>query len=317
VVDHSHAESKSIRTSLRRKMRLIGDILRRNIPVTLNINLMYQTSFTCLLLMALFSLKSMADFVSEDVRRTDAINYLVLRLLDVSFLQALWVVVTAYVCLRALRIGGAVWARNRVNIVYPITVIVLMLCIEFGLEQLVFKPTFGFNRPADTIGEPWLTHFLRPFYDFEHLKGSSTPSGFMVRQTMLALLFAFAIHQPNFLKGRGTWKLGLLHLINIFLLFLMAWLRIYTGAHRLYDIAIAIGIGGFLFWAMIYVFLSFKDEIRRHIGDFALPAMTFAFMVLLYSQDFVRWVAFSVGTIGLLAFLYHPISSAPSCPRKG
>jgi hypothetical protein len=289
---------------------------RANIPVTLNINLMYQTSFACLFFMALFSLKSLADFVSQKmIVRNSVLDAIALRVFDVTILQAVSVLIVAFVILRALRLQGAEWASKRQSVLYIAIFIGIILCIEFTLEKVVFKPTFSFNRPAEHIGEPWFTEFLRYYYDYDLRKGSSTPSGFVVRQTMLALLFVLAIHQPQFLQARKVTMLSILHFANISLLLFMAWLRLYTGAHRLYDVAIAIGIGGFLFWTLIFIFLSFRNEIRSHIGDFALPALTFAFMILLYSQHFARWVLFCLVVITTLATLFHPISSAPSCRK--
>ncbi len=308
---------QKVSSGISAKLRTFGETARILVPVHLDVNLMYQTSFACLFFMALFSLKSVADFVSERlVVHTAILDFIALRVFDVLLLQILSIFAAALAVLFALRRQGANWTNKKYALIFPLIVIGGMIVSEFILESLVLKPTFSFNRPGETIGEPWLTDFLRNYYDSDYKKGSSTPSGFIVRQTMLSLLFIFSVHQPHFFKYRRTFKLLLCYFLVIFVLAFMAWLRLYTGAHRFYDVAIAIGIGGFLFWAGVFIFLSFSEQIRSHIGDFALPALTFAFMVLLYSQHFLRWMLLCGGVIVALTTIFHPISSAPSCKPK-
>jgi len=268
--------------------------------------------------MALLSLKPVADFVSSHTDRTAPLDFLALDILDPVIIQCLSLAVVSYAGLHCFKRRGAGWASNRSAILYPFLALCLLLFFEIILEYFIFKPTFSFNRPGESLGDPWFTALLRHYInlDLNGTEASSTPSGFVLRQTLLALALVFFIHQPNFFASGRQWKLPLLHSTNIFVLFVMAWSRLYVGSHRLFDIAIAIGLGGFLFWITVFVSLSFKIEVRSRIGDFVLPALTFVFMILLYSQHFVRWVLFCASAIIILGALFNRFPGLVSEDRR-
>lgn len=297
---------------------LICNWASARVPIELNGNVLYQTSFACLFIMALFSLKPVAEFLSSSIHRTAFLDWLALRILDPVIIQCLSLLIVSYAALHYFKRCHVAWASNRGAILYPLLVLGLLLIVEIILEYFVFKPTFSFNRPGDSLGDPWFTALIRHYVnlDLNGTEASSTPSGFVLRQTLLALALVFFIHQPNFFPSGRQWRLLLLHSTNIFVLLLMAWSRLYVGSHRLFDIAIGIGLGGFLFWIMVFVILSFKVEVRSRISEFALPALTFVFMILLYSQHFVRWALFCASAIILLGALFHRFPGLVSEDRR-
>lgn len=235
-----------------KRTRSIAKAADRAVPLGININIMYQSLFACIFFMALFSLKPFADFISNLIVRNEKLDFLALRIFDVALLQGASILVVAFAGFVSIKRSGATWTSDSRRIIYPVLVIFAVLFFELLVEKFVLKPTFSFNRPGDSIGEPWLTEALRQIHGSDDDTGTSTPSGFVVRQTILALMFTFIIHQPNFFSSSRYIKLAIFDLLNISTLFFIGALRLYTGAHRLYDIAIGIGLGGFLFWVMTF-----------------------------------------------------------------
>src|SRR5260370_24955111 len=125
--------------------------------------------------------------------RNPTLDFLSLHVFDPILLQATWVVVLSYVFYRVFKAKRASWTDKWYALTYPIFVIVLLIFLELLLEKYLLKPIFSYNRPGTSYGEPWLTSLLRPIFHFSDHKGTSTPSGFIVRQTVLALLFVILI----------------------------------------------------------------------------------------------------------------------------
>jgi len=179
---------------------LICNWASARVPIELNGNVLYQTSFACLFIMALFSLKPVAEFLSSSIHRTAFLDWLALRILDPVIIQCLSLLIVSYAALHYFKRCHVAWASNRGAILYPLLVLGLLLIVEIILEYFVFKPTFSFNRPGDSLGDPWFTALIRHYVnlDLNGTEASSTPSGFVLRQTLLALALVFFIHQPNF-----------------------------------------------------------------------------------------------------------------------
>jgi len=119
---------------------------------------------------------------------------------------------------------------------------------EYFLEKIVLKKSFLIDRPADPLPQPFLLAWAHNLISDYEGPGTSTPSGFTMRQLLLALFYIYASNVTNMKYNK--WERNA-HIASIFFSFFLvlftAYLRVYRGAHTFIDIGMAFGIGVVIF----------------------------------------------------------------------
>lgn len=139
---------------------------------------------------------------------------------------------------------------------------------EYYLETHFLKDSFGLDRPTEQLRHPWLIQLFINLGWYVEEEGRSAPSGFTMRQILLALSYLFAITGTRITMSSSQKLLtNILSFLSVALVVVIAYFRVYRGAHTLYDIGMALGIGIVLFWVAAEVVslmleLKWEEEFR-------------------------------------------------------
>jgi len=181
------------------------------------------------------------------------------------------------------------------------------------IEEYIFKSTFQYNRPENSMPEPWLTNFM-----FSHIfthatrKGTATPSGYAFRQTFILLMFLLLTQQKNWKNIMGIGRMfintsSIIYALNFTFLILVSLSRVYRGTHYLFDIGIGIGLGTFLFWVLtaFVCFLAHREKQREFLRDLSFHSITYTVTMLFFSQETVYWLGISWFFLVVIGLLYN------------
>ena len=188
-----------------------------------------------------------------------------------------------------------------------LVVVALMLSFELLIEDYLLKPMFYASRPPDAA----VTHTtarLGELIGIGRGEGTAVPSGMAMRQTIIAMYVMVLAKQKPWPPIR-TFLLS--HTFLYPLAFVTSTIvffgRVASGAHYFFDVAIGIVFGTFLFSLMMLSWATLAKGGPRefiHIQRFLVQSLFFLVVLLLYTQDAVRWTIFSGGSILVTSLLY-------------
>jgi membrane-associated phospholipid phosphatase len=176
--------------------------------------------------------------------------------------------------------GADTWSRV-VASGLPFALLVIVLLIG----DFVIKPAYAIQRPLNPLPEPPLTAFFRHLLSKKPSEPDSMPSGFVMRQISLFYLVTWMIIRRN---RSQKWVRTFVEALNILGLVIVAFSRVYRGAHSLLDVAAAIGIGTLLFWTIMLPPFSLISLRGFHINKVRLSTLLGGSIIL-----FVIFLGFS------------------------
>ncbi len=215
---------------------------------------------------------------------------------DTVMLQGFSILIVAWVISRFLSCKGM--SRGAMSFVWALAILGCMMGFELILERIVLKPSFSYDRFEQSV-ETAMVAFLNQGGHFGGEEKTACPSGFALRQVILFLTFLLIHRQEEwhrlFEKRVSRALQKTLYPINVGLLFLVPFLRVYWGRHHFFDIGMSIGIGVFTFWSIT---LLVSNWLRGSMEDFqclvfmAVPMAAFTFVIFLYTEGPARWLIF-------------------------
>ena len=195
------------------------------------------------------------------------------------------------------------YQKKRTRLAICVGVPLAAFLMIHGFTEVVLKPSFDYDRPAQHLESPWLSAMLKVD---EPREDNSCPSGFVVRQLfllMIGLVFyrGFQANRASQDKpGRieGSTLIGL----GTGVIF-VAFSRVYRGFHTMYDIAISISVSCYVFWLIYYLIGVFPKRVPTNMTSGIVAASCiFVPAFLYYSQDAYWWAIIGIGVLCLIGF---------------
>lgn len=184
-----------------------------------------------------------------------------------------------------------------------IGILAYVLILSFLISDEVLKPAFAYPRSIayNPDSEPPITGLIRNWTGV----GTAVPSGFMLRQVTLCLAFFWIAGHPQApIRFSGSIRKWFIYSLNVLLVILVAFLRMYNNAHEPFDVVIGAGIGILVFWLSVVPLSALLYERPKSL----LPELATFWMIFLvglafYSQNASRWIITSASIISILGFL--------------
>jgi len=153
----------------------------------------------------------------------------------------------------------------------------VVFAIVWVVGDFLIKPAFGVLRPQNPLPEPPVTVFIRSLISSNSSEPDSMPSGFVMRQVALFYTVTWMV-----IKGErvNKWVRILAESVAVFGLVLVAFSRIYRGAHTLLDVSGAIAIGTLLFWIFVISPFTVIQIEEKEIPKICLSALIGATIVV-------------------------------------
>jgi len=223
--------------------------------------------------------------------------------LDPLLLQGLSVLAVGLVVMGyrrpSLTIRNILW-RRKLQCFTACVCVGLSLVLSYVLGEVWLKPAFGYQRPTSFHGDSFILEWL----GIMTLQGC--PSGFMVRQIWLFLLvvvFAGASCSTHPARGdlRWTRRSKLVMLVLIACTVLIACVRLARRAHTVFDLAMGIATGVYLFWLVYYLRAALWRKVgRQSCTDMVGISCVFLPVFLIYSKTGMLWTVSAVIIFALL-----------------
>ena len=203
--------------------------------------------------------------------------------------------------------GNEKWSRI-IAIFLPFVILGIMLLIGDNL----IKPAFSVQRPLSRLQEPFVTKFIRGIISNNH-EGAPTsmPSGFVMRQIGLFWIVNWMVFERR-AKNRYPKIVRIsIFSINLFLLIMVCFARIYGESHTLLDVFVAIGVGTLLFWLIVLPInnlISIKGfRIHTvHLSTIGISSLFLFFVVLGFSNsggELVKLFVYEMLFLGIITVL--------------
>ncbi|MDO9129163.1 MAG: phosphatase PAP2 family protein, partial [Anaerolineales bacterium] len=187
-------------------------------------------------------------------------------------------------------------AKKSIGALFISTLPWILLLASYILTALVFKPAFDYQRPLsyDLVNEPPLVNFFHSIMG----AGQAAPSGFVVRQMVLMLtVILLNKHESTPLKKKTV--LYAVNTLAVFSVILVGLLRVFVGAHTLFDITFAIGSGAIIFWLIYVIPYSLYNQ-NGAITTVCVMFLLFVGLFIFYAHNPRYWIFSSFITIGCL-----------------
>lgn len=293
----------------------------KNVPVNLlsellgdiRPNVFYPSLFIGFLLMVILSEKAFQQFPITRAQ-FPLLNFITRYILDVAVIQAVTTLILGYLLYKYLKYVSNV--SSLVIIVFLCSLFAVIFGLELAAEETFLKPSFHYGPPPGSLPECFITSIVMKYFGLARNEGIVAPSGFVMRQTILLLLFLSLSHQLRWREIVASRKLRrTLHVIHYGLFILVLLLRFYRGRHTFFDIGIAIGVTVVLYWygvTCITFLLRDTAENRGFLADLLMPLSCYSFAILFYCQETKWWMWTSVALWSLLGLLYLSRSGRPT-----
>lgn len=228
--------------------------------------LMFNSMFVSLCLMVILTLEYFAAF-RPAISKYSEVQVFVLFNIDVLLWQSLSLLLLIFIAYQTF--------SKHLSDIKTLTAVasycVLVILIITALEVYVLKPTFKYNRPTTPIVEPVYTEFLSSwlrqlFRISSDSVGTSTPSGYALRQTVIFLATLFVYAQKRVKKHIAWIVIVTSAIITIF----VCAQRVFILSHTVFDLGISIGLGTLIFWIVIFVTFFRSETVRRNMGIITL-----------------------------------------------
>jgi len=183
-----------------------------------------------------------------------------------------------------------------------------VVLLEVAAEGIFLKPSFHYGRPGDSLSECYITSRVLRRLGFGGEEGTSAPSGFAMRQTIILLCFLVLSHQKRWRQVFSRTESRWLHFVQYGFFVSVLALRFYRGRHSLFDLGVGIGVATVFFWLTFVVascLLVTSPENRAYLEHSfgAFPA--YALAILFYCQETAWWLAASFVIAIILAAVHH------------
>lgn len=232
-------------------------------------------------------------------------------ILDVGVLQAASLVILVY-CYGAY--AAHITKRSRLTLCVSYAVGFSLLTFATVIIDLVFlKPSFRYNPPLASLPECTITSYVMARLGISLGEGTSAPSDFAFRQTIILLSFLLISHQQKWREVvRSRAMNRVLYATQYGLFFLVLAIRFYRGRHSLFDIGVAVGIGVMFFWFVALVLVSFFRPTaanQAYLTESAMPLGSYSIAILFYCQETAWWIWYTLGMFVVMGLLRHFIQS--------
>jgi len=252
------------------------------------------------------SLFSIATFASHDTVLLRATGWSSVMEIAGALVQVLSALFAVYVLARYLsgRRKPAPLPHRRALLSATFVVAVLMF-VELVLELTIIKPIFGWPSASSVqLRLPWLSRQV----GFSNVVG--TPSGFVMRQAMLAMLVLSTLNQRYFHpRPNRIVRPGIAGTIIVVLSGIVCVTRVVAGMHATFDVVLGIAFGVYFFWwtTIICRFLhDATDWELKYTERMMIPTIFFAVLPLLFARGSgSHWVVLVLTLFGPLVALYH------------
>lgn len=185
------------------------------------------------------------------------------------------------------------------SILGPVTASLFVIALVTLIEYTLLKPGFLTDRPPQQLID--LSTCFGPFESMmRHLRGSgtSTPSGYTMRQVVIGLYTIQFIQQRGwegkFLLSRSFAKGATISAVAV-----VGSGRILSASHYPFDVAAGVAFGVFLFWWINIIVNTIlreqdeEDELAEFNQRFAVPASVIFLIALAFWKSPGHWAIFS------------------------
>lgn len=273
----------------------IKDILPK-----LHSTFLYTSLIFSLIIMVILALPNTQNLT---LPQTTLWNWITKYPLDPALIQLISVLLLVWVIYRYL---FKISTKKFSGAIYSLLFVISIMLVEVVMERGLFKRSLAYDRLPGSLSEAFFTNFLVTLIGLGGEKGTSAPSGFVLRQMFLILPFLLLSQQEKWkhvFSGRATF---LLYFFNILFLISIPLLRMYRGRHIPFDVGIAVGIGTFIFWLFVIIIYSLvkKKENAEYLESFAGFSLIYIFAIFFYTRSAFSWLLFSFLALLSLGIVY-------------
>ncbi len=182
---------------------------------------------------------------------------------------------------------------------------IAIMGLEVFVEKVFFKPSLFYLRPTITLGDGPVTELFYRILQFLGVElgkgtGTSAPSGFALRQTIIFLLIT--MYRNRFLKHNSL-KSNTISGLNITFLLLVLLSRLLIGAHTVSDLGLGTGIGILSFWLAFSLIEVVKGRLE-YLEELAVPGLTYFLTVLFFCHNPTHWLLLGAITSAIVLLTY-------------
>jgi membrane-associated phospholipid phosphatase len=230
-----------------------------------------------------------------------SINFITSLGRSVFFDPIIWEIITALI---ASWVGYKIINKIHPRTIKPLLAALLpwtVLLVSYLLVEIIFKPSFNYSRPLgySIINEPPIVSLYNRIFG----AGESAPSGFVVRQMVLALTVILLNHHPQSLSKTKFSKILVDILATLSVIFIGFW-RVGVGAHSLFDVVFAIGCGSIIFWLTYVIPYSLLHK-NGALNSVSAMFLLFIGVFVFYANNPARWMISSFAFLVLLRLIEY------------